>query len=171
MNSQINLALLILRVAAGAMIAAHGVAHVWKDGKSNIAGTAAWFGSMGMKPPLVQAWTASITELGAGALLVVGLLAPLAAAGLLGVMTVAFVIAHRKNGFFIYNPGQGWEYVAIIAAVAIAIGGLGAGRWSIDNALNYPLHGWPGFFVTVVGGLGGASLTLVTCWRPAKRLT
>jgi putative oxidoreductase len=103
---QLDIALLVLRVSAGLMIMKHGYAHVWPN---KISGTAAWFGSMGMRPPLVQAWLASITELGAGALLVLGLVTSAGAAGLLGVMAVAFWIAHRKNGFFIYMPGQGWE--------------------------------------------------------------
>ena len=129
--NQLNFALAFLRVAVGAMIATHGYAHVWRGGK--IKGTAGWFGSIGMRPPMVQAWMASLTEMGSGLLLIAGLLTPLAAAGVLGVMVVAFVTAHRKNGFFIYNAGQGWEYVAIIAATTIVIGTLGAGEWSFDN--------------------------------------
>jgi putative oxidoreductase len=170
--NQLNFALFVLRVSAGLMIMMHGYAHIWKNGKSAIAGTAGWFGSMGMRPPLTQAWLASITELGAGALLVLGLLTPLAAAGLFGVMVVAFIIAHRRNGFFIYNPGQGWEYVAIIMAMTAAIGTLGAGEWSLDNALNIDMfRGWRGLLTTVVVGGGGALLLLATCWRPPAKTT
>jgi putative oxidoreductase len=165
--NQINLAMLVLRVAAGLMIMMHGYAHIWKNGKSAIAGTAGWFGSMGMRPPLVQAWLASITELGAGALLVLGFLTPLAAAGLFGVMLVAFLIAHRSNGFFIYNPGQGWEYVAIIMAITVGIGTIGAGRWSLDSAFKIDIFkGWRGLATVLIGGGGGAVLLLATCWRP-----
>jgi putative oxidoreductase len=167
--NQLNLALLLLRVAAGTMVVMHGYAHVWRGGK--IKGTAAWFGSMGMRPPLVQAWMASITEMGSGALLILGLFTPLAAAGLLGVMTVAFLIAHRKNGFFIYNAGQGWEYVAIIGAIAVAVGTVGAGAWSLDHKLDMTLFdGWKGLGVTLFGGIGGAALLLATCWRPVEKV-
>ena len=150
------------------MICAHGYAHIFRGGK--IAGTAGWFASMGMRPPLVQAWMASITELGSGILLVVGLLTPVAAAGLLGVMSVAFTIAHRANRFFIYNPGQGWEYVAMIAAIALAIGTIGGGKVSLDNAFDIAFTAkWAGLIVTIVGGLGGAALLLATCWRPPAK--
>ena len=166
--NQLNFALAFLRVAVGAMIATHGYAHVWRGGK--IKGTAGWFGSIGMRPPLVQAWAASITEMGSGLLLIVGLLTPLAAAGVVGVMVVAFVTAHKDNGFFIYNPGQGWEYVAIITAAAVAIGTLGAGEWSFDSAFSIDLFsGWKGLATTAIFGVGGAALLLATCWRPPAK--
>jgi putative oxidoreductase len=168
-SDQLDLGLFVLRVSAGLMIMAHGWAHIRKGGKSTIAGTAAWFGSMGMRPALTQAWLASITELCAGALLVLGLLTPLGAAGLFGVMSVAFVIAHRTNGFFIYNPGQGWEYVAIVAAIALCVGTLGAGGWSLDEAFDIDwFRGWRGLLTVLVAGGGGAVLLLATCWRPPR---
>jgi putative oxidoreductase len=160
-------ALLLVRVYAGFMIFRHGYAHVWPN---KIEGTAKWFASMGMRPPLVQAWMASITELGSGALLALGLFTSLGAAGLLGVMAVAFWIEHRKRGFFIYLPGQGWEYVAMIATVAILLGTVGPGRFSLDNAIDLTLfNDWKGLIVTLVGGLGGAALLLATCWTDPKK--
>ena len=39
---------------------------------------------------------------------------------IIGVMAVATWAAHRHNGFFIFNPGQGWEYTVSIAVVAWA---------------------------------------------------
>ncbi len=83
---------------------AHGINHVFGGGK--IAGTARWFGSMGMRPPLVQAWLASLTEIGAGVLLVLGLLTPFGGAGVVGTMAVAWIVNHFKNGFFIFVPAR-----------------------------------------------------------------
>ena len=81
-----------------------------------------------MKPGVLHAWLASLTELGAGTMLVLGLLTPLAAAGVVGVMLVALITNHIKNGFFIFRPGEGYEYVLTLCMVGLAIGALGAGQ-------------------------------------------
>jgi putative oxidoreductase len=164
----IDLALLVFRLAVGGVMLAHGYNHVFGGGK--IAGTARWFGSMGMRPPLVQAWVASLTELGAGAALVLGLFMPLGGAGVVGTMTVAFIINHRKNGFFIFRPGEGYEYVMTLIACGIALGTVGAGRWGLDHAFKIDdnLTGTTGLLIAAVaGGLGGIA-TVVACWRPEK---
>jgi putative oxidoreductase len=167
MTDQLNLALLILRVVTGLMIMAHGYNHIFRGGK--IQGTGRWFASMGMKPGILHAWLASSTELGCAVLLLLGLLTPVAAGGVLGVMLVAWVTAHRTNGFFIFKPGQGWEYVAYISFVCVVIGTLGAGEWSLDNALGFSwVDGWPGFATTAIAGLGGALALLVLFWRPPR---
>jgi putative oxidoreductase len=160
----IDVALLILRCGVGAVMLAHGINHV----RPNIDGTAAWFGSMGMRPPRAQAWLASITEIGAGLLLLAGLLTPLAAAGVVGVMTVAWAINHRGNGFFIFRPGEGWEYVMTLAIVGVALGALGPGEWSLDEVVDVrdDLSGTTGLAITAVCGFGGAGVLLATCWRP-----
>ena len=106
-----------------------------------------------------------------GALLVLGLLTPFAAAGVVGVMAVAFAINHRGNGFFIFRPGEGWEYVMTLAIVGIAIGAVGPGEWSLDDALDIvdDLTGSTGLAIAAIGGLGGAALLLATCWRPPAK--
>src|SRR5680860_1002304 len=119
----LDLGLLILRVVIGLTLAAHGYNHIFRGGK--IAGTAGWFESLGMRPGIVHAWLASITELVAGLLLVLGLLTPLGAAGVIGTMAVAFITNHRKNGFFIFRPGEGWEYVNVLMVSGLAIGATG----------------------------------------------
>jgi putative oxidoreductase len=163
----VDLALLVLRLTCGLMIMAHGYNHIFGGGK--IQGTAGWFASMGMKPGILHAWLASVTELGAGLLLIAGLLTPLAAAGLLSVMIVAWITAHRKNGFFIFKPGQGWEYVMFISFTALALGTIGAGEWSLDHALDITaFDGWTGFLITALAGYGGALALLVVFWRPGK---
>jgi putative oxidoreductase len=164
MADQFNLALLILRVAIGLMIMAHGYNHIFRGGK--IQGTGRWFGSMGMNPGILHAWLASITELTCGVLLLAGFLTPIAAGGVMGVVLVALVTAHRKNGFFIFKPGQGWEYVAFIACVCLALGTMGAGEWSLDHAWNTDFNDWWGFVATLVVGVGGAATLLAVFYRP-----
>src|SRR3546814_3655025 len=89
------------------------IAHVWnhlfRGGK--VAGTASWFESLGMRPGIVHAWLASLAELAAGVSLTLGLATPLGAAAVIGTMAVALITNHRGNGFFIFRPGEGLEYV------------------------------------------------------------
>ena len=163
-----DLALLVFRVALGAVMLAHGINHIFGGGK--IAGTGRWFESLGMRPGWVHAWTASFTEIGAGGLLVLGLLTPLAAAGVVGVMLVAWITNHLKNGFFIFRPGEGWEYVMTLTVAALALSLLGPGAWSLDRAAGLEtLWGWTGLWIALGAGAGGALLLLLTSWRPAAK--
>ena len=169
-NTIFDVALLIARVGLGLMIMAHGYAKVFRGGK--IAGTAGWFESIGMRPGKLNAFMAAGTELGTGALLVIGLLTPLAAAGLVALMTVAIVTVHRKNGFFVYNQGQGVEYCGIIALYALFVGTFGPGSYSLDKSLdlsffaNSPAHA---FWTVIIVGLGGATLQLLAIYRPPRQ--
>lgn len=160
----IDLALLILRCSVGAVMLAHGINHIRPD----IDGTTSWFGSMGMKPARLHAWLASVAEIVGGLLLLVGLLTPFAAAAVVGVMFVAWAINHRGNGFFIFHPGEGWEYVMTLGAVGITIGAIGPGAWSLDEALdlNEYFVGWTGLLIATIGGLGGGAALLALFWRP-----
>jgi len=165
----INLALLVLRVTVGAVMLAHGINHIFGGGK--IAGTGRWFASLGMRPGWLHAWLASVMEVVAGGLLVLGLLTPLAAAAVVGVMLVAWLINHRGNGFFIFRPGEGWEYVMTLTFVGVGIGALGAGEWSLDHAIGLyeDLQGLPGLLISVLAGGGGALGLLAAFWRPQPK--
>jgi putative oxidoreductase len=165
-----DLALLVLRVTVGAIFLAHGFNHVFGGGK--IAGTGRWFESLGMRPGWMHAWTASLTEIGAGGLLLAGLLTPVAAAGVVGVMLVAWITNHRGNGFFIFRPGEGWEYVMTLTMTGVVIGMLGPGQWSLDDAAGLlGLAGWTGLWIVLGAGAGGAALLLAGFWRPAPKAT
>ena len=156
------LALLVLRVGFGVGLAYHGYNKVFGGG--GLAGTARWFSSIGMKWPAVQARLAAGTEIGAGLLFAAGLLTPFAAAGIIGVMTVAGWVAHRANGFLIIH--EGWEYVAAIGLVAWAVAAIGPGRYSLDHALDIDITGWAGLLIALLLGVGGAIAQLVACYRP-----
>lgn len=163
----IDFALLLLRCGVGAVMLAHGINHI----RPNIDGTASWFGSMGMKPPKLHAWLASVTEIGCGLLLVVGLLTSFAAAGVVGVMFVAWAINHRGNGFFIFRPGEGWEYVMTLGIVGLVIGAIGPGTWSLDEAFDMAdtFVGTTGLLIAAIGGIGGGAALLGAFWRPEKK--
>ncbi|MEY2468364.1 MAG: putative oxidoreductase [Actinomycetota bacterium] len=159
--------LLLLRGWLGIVMLAHGIRHVIGGGK--IAGTGRWFESLGMKPGIVHAWLASLTEVGAGTMLVLGLLTPLACAGVVGVMVVAIITNHLKNGFYIFNKGEGYEYVATLIVVAVVVATIGPGKWSIDHHLDL---GWlprSNFLIATVAGGGGALALLAGFWRPVKK--
>ena len=167
--NQFNLGMLVLRVVFGLFLAYHGYNKFF--GPGGLTGTAGWFGSIGMKWPKVQARLAATTEVGAGLLLAAGLLTPLASAGFIGLMIVAIHVAHGRNGFFIFKPGQGWEYCASIAVVAWSIATVGPGEWSLDHAFDIEWTGWSGAIVAGVVGVGGAVLQLVVCYRKPPATT
>src|SRR5947208_8594883 len=151
----VDISSLLLRIVLGITMLAHGYNHAFGGGK--LPGTARWFESIGIRPGRVHALFATLTELGVAPLLFLGLLTPLAAAGCLGVMLVALIANHLKNGYFIFRPGEGYEYVLFIAWSSLALSALGAGRWSIDRLLidhGVPgsgwLFGWHGLVIAAV---------------------
>ena len=165
--NQLNAGLLILRVVFGLFLAYHGYNKIF--GPGGLSGTARWFDSIGMRWPLWQARLAATTEIGSGVLMALGLLTPLAAGGMIGVMTVAIVVEHWKVGFFIFKPNQGWEYCASIAVTAFVIGTVGPGRWSLDHAADIECRGWTGSVIAAAAGLGGAAAQLAISYRPARQ--
>ncbi|MER6808193.1 DoxX family protein [Spirillospora sp. NPDC000708] len=163
-----DIASLVLRISVGGTLIAHGWNHAFGGGK--IEGTAGWFESMGLRPGRLHALMATGTELGAGLLLILGLLTPFAAAGAVGTMAVALITAHLRNGFFIFRPGQGYEYVIMIILVACGLGALGGGTVSLDRALTISddLSAWTGLIIAAGAGLLGAALLLAAFWRPRR---
>ncbi|MUH52341.1 MAG: DoxX family membrane protein [Actinobacteria bacterium] len=159
--------MLVLRVFFGLSLAYHGYNKFFGGGR--LPGTASWFASMGMKWPTWQARIAATTEVGSGILLALGLATPLAAAGFIGIMLVAIVTSHWAAGFFVFKPGQGWEYCASIAVVALFIATVGAHRYSIDHVIHKDVQGWTGALIAAVLGIGGAATQLAVSYRPIKK--
>lgn len=167
-----DLLMLFLRVIVGPTVFLHGYNKFFGGGK--IPGTARWFDSMGMKPNgTIHAWAAATTETVSGVLITVGFLTPLAAAGVIGIMTVAGVTTHR-HAFFIIK--EGFEYVMILGLMAFTISAFGPGKWSLDHAIglteglgNYLDGNWLGTAVPLVLGLGAGLGLLAACYRPPAK--
>lgn len=172
LSAQFDLAALLLRLIAGPTIFFHGYNKLFRGGK--IEGTARWFDSMGMKPNgKVHAWMAALTETGCGILITLGLLTPLAAAGVIGVMVVAGITTHPK-AFLITKDG--FEFVLILGTLFFAISAFGPGKWSLDRAFglsdgmgDFLGTSWMSFAVPLVLGIGSGLALLAACYRPPTK--
>ncbi|MFI8075902.1 DoxX family membrane protein [Streptomyces sp. NPDC086033] len=159
-------AVLLLRVVLGVTVIVHGLNH-WRGG-GRIAGTARWFTGLGLRHGRLQAWLSVVTEVGAGALLVLGLLTPLAGAAVISVMLVAGLLAHRRNGFFVFKDG--YEYVLVLAVACVALAMLGPGDVSLDAAAGISIDGWAGGGLAAGVGAAGTAGLLAAFWRPGAQL-
>lgn len=122
------LALTVLRVGVGAILAVHGLQ------KAN--DFASWTGmveQLGIPAPTLFAALGMIAELGGGIALVLGLLTPIAAAMLLTNMLVAVFVVHWDNGLMAADGG--YEYALTLALVSLFFLVRGPGPYSIDRAL------------------------------------
>lgn len=130
------LGLLLIRIAVGITIAPHGAQKLfgWFGGYG-VKGTGAWLDSLGAKNGWVIALFAGIGEFFGGLGLVLGILTPIAAAGVIIVMLGAITMAHRGKGFF--NSNGGWELNFIIALGALGIAIAGPGAYSLVGIFGF----------------------------------
>lgn len=152
-----DLAVLVLRLVVGLLFAAHGAQKLFGVlGGGGLEGTAGMFDNIGLRPGWLQARAAGTAELVGGLLIALGLFTPFAAAALIAVMVAAIVTVHAPNG--IWNTNQGYEFNLVLIAAVFALAGIGAGAWSLDNALGFDLHGtiWAiaALAAGIVGGIG-----------------
>lgn len=159
----LDLGMLVIRLALGPMLVLHGVNKVWGGG--GLAGTARWFEALGLAPGWLHARIAAGTEIAAGVLVTLGLLTGPASAAFVGLMTVAALTDHRGKGYFVFAGG--WEYVVLVAMVAVGLAVAGPGGWSLDAALGLTLAGpWWGVGAAA-GGVAAALVLLAVFRRPA----
>ena len=124
-----DLALLVVRVVAGVIFAAHGAQKLFGAfGGPGLARTVEMMGPLG--------YLVTIGEFFGGLGLIVGFLTRFSAAALIVIMLGAIVQVHGKNGFFL--SAGGFEYnlalIGLLAPVLIA----GPGRFSLGRFLPLP---------------------------------
>ncbi|WP_327070751.1 DoxX family membrane protein [Kitasatospora sp. NBC_01250] len=158
-----NTGLLLLRLVAGLLVAGHGVQKVsFHLGGRGLAGGTAEFRQDGFRGGVFTALTAGGSQIGAGLLLAAGLLTPLAAAGAMGVMTVALTVK-RPHGLWVQNDG--YEYPLVLVAIGAALSATGPGDWSLDAPLG--LLPWPAWWLplAILAGVGGGLATRLALHR------
>lgn len=127
-----DIVLLAARVAVGGIFVAHG----WQKYDQGFAGTEQFLGGMGVPEPAIAAQVATYVELGGGALLVLGLFAPIAGVLLAGQMAGAIWYAHRTTEVFVDQGG--WELAAALGVAALVLGLVAPGRFTLDQLLTWP---------------------------------
>ena len=133
-----DIGLLVLRLAAGGLLAGHGSQKLfgWFSGPG-LKGTAGWLESLGLKPGTPWATAASASEFGGGVLTTLGFLHPLGPLGTMGAMIMATVKAHW--GKPIWASKGGAELPVINMATALALTLTGPGRFSLDHVFGIRL--------------------------------
>jgi putative oxidoreductase len=148
----VDLGLLLLRLAVGALIFAHGAQKLfgWFGGPG-LSGTTSMFGGyLRLRPARFWAVVGSGSEVVGGVLLVAGLLGPLGAAAVVAAMLMALTV--HWPAFFAQNNGIEFPLTLLVAAMALGLAGPGA--YSLDAALGIVLPA-P---LTLMTGLAGAAI-------------
>lgn len=113
----------VLRVSLGGLFLAHFGLKLFVF---TPAGTAMFFGKLGLPPEL--AYVTMAAELIGGLALILGIFTRVAALALIPLILGTIVTVHGANGFFFNNPNGGWEYPAFwsVALLVQALIGDGA---------------------------------------------
>ncbi|WP_344867491.1 DoxX family protein [Amycolatopsis ultiminotia] len=125
--------LLILRIGLGVIMGAHGLQHLFGAfGGPGVGGFAHVLEMLGYhKQTTLLSWITGITEVAGGALVIVGLFTPLAAAGLAGI--AANIVYVKFHGGFFQGDGRGWEFELLLGLCALALVFTGAGSVSLET--------------------------------------
>jgi putative oxidoreductase len=162
--------LLIARLVLGTLIVAHGGQKLfgWLGGYG-LAGTGGYFEQLGFRPGRAFAAAASVTEIAAGVLLVLGFLGPIGPALLLSVMIVAAVSVHWNNGLFAGTNGI--EVPLLYATGALTLALTGPGAYSLDAVLGLDRLWSPGLEWAALGAGVLAAVVNLAARRPAPNVS
>ena len=133
-----SLVLLIIRVIVGLLMIGHGSQKMfgWFGG-SGLAKTQSFLQTVGFKPAAFWTLVGTLGELGGGVLFLLGLLTPLGAAAIFASMLMAVLKFHWKAGLWAQNGG--YEYPLVLAIIALAVGMVGGGNYSLDALIGFAL--------------------------------
>ncbi|GAA1002968.1 hypothetical protein Aple_002180 [Acrocarpospora pleiomorpha] len=159
----VDLSMLLIRLALGPMLVAHG----WNKlaGPGGIGGTEQWFEALGVRPARLHARLAAGTEILAGTAITLGALTWAAGTAYVGLMLVAALTDHRGKGFFVFKGG--WEYTMVVALTSVALVAVGPGRWSVDHLMGWEMAGPVWSLAAAVLGAGAGGLLLAVSYRPS----
>lgn len=117
---------LALRVATGTLFLAHAGLKVFTF---TPAGTAEFFGSIGLPGPL--AYLVIATEIIGGLALILGIYARAVSLAMVPILLGAIATVHAGKGFFFTNEGGGWEFPAFWAVALIVQALIGDGAHAL----------------------------------------
>lgn len=128
LNPELGLA--ILRIVLGVIFVAHGYPKI----AGGVAGTAQFFGQLGIPLAGFFAWVITLLEFFGGIALVIGFLVTPIALLLTFHMLVGIVLVHAPNGFYVIGPGQGGiEFSLLLVAGLLGLVLAGPGMAALDS--------------------------------------
>jgi len=168
-NGGADVGLLLLRFAIGGVFFAHGAQKVfglW--GGTGQAEFARMLVGYGYRQADTLSWVTGIGELVAGAFVVLGVITPLAAAGLLAVMINA-VLVKLGNGFFVTGPSgsNALEFDVVLGLASAALVFTGPGRIALDNGRAWHRRPASWGVLALVVGVAAAVLVRILLRQPA----
>jgi putative oxidoreductase len=119
-------AALLLRLALGGLFLAHACLKLFVF---TPAGTARFFGSIGLPPEL--AYVVMTTEILAGIALILGIFTRWVALAAIPILLGAIVTVHGAAGFFFNNAHGGWEFPAFWMVALVVQALLGDGNHAL----------------------------------------
>jgi putative oxidoreductase len=168
--STLSTGLLIGRLILGTLMAAHGTQKLfgWFGGYG-LAGTGGFFEQLGFRPGRAFAAAASVTEITAGILIVLGFLGPIGPALMLSVMIVAAVSVHWKHGLFAGTNGI--EVPLLYATGALTLALTGPGAYSLDAVVGLDRLWSPELEWAALGAGVLAALANLAARRPVPNVS
>lgn len=136
-----DLALLLLRVVTGGLLAGHGAQKLFGSfGGYGLKGTAVWMESVGMRPGLAWAGLAGGGEFVGGLLTVLGLGGPLGSILTTSAMKMAMFKIHSGKPIWATSGGAELPVVNIAAGTALML--TGPGKYSLDRLFGIRVPRW-----------------------------
>ncbi len=136
-----SLALLILRLTVGGLLAGHGAQKLFGSFEGpGLEKAAGMIESLGFKPGRPWTVAASSAELGGGILTAMGLMSPLGPIAAMCAMVTAAIRAHGGKPIWVTAGGAELPLTNIAALAALTLAGPGA--MSLDKILGIRLPAW-----------------------------
>src|ERR1035437_1952253 len=161
-----NIGRLVVRVVIGGLFLGHGTQKLfgWFGGPGP-EGTEQMMQGLNLHPPRRNALAAGVTETVGGVLLAAGMVTPLAAASLIGVMVTAIRTVHLKNGPWAAEGG--YEYNLVLIAALLPLVGGGPGALCGDAVVGVRNTGLAWALTALAAGAAASTLTVELGHRAA----
>lgn len=155
--------LFLSRLALGLMLLFHGLRTLFEwGGSAGVDGLQNDF--FFMKGNEILSWAIPIAETASGAFLILGVLAPLAAAVSIAIASLMsmYSIDLQPGAFSPFNASAQVQVWLLLTGMAVGMAFTGPGRWGVDGARGWSRRPvWSGWLSVIVGLLAGAALWVV----------
>ncbi|MCQ4119256.1 DoxX family protein [Rhodococcus tibetensis] len=158
----LDLGLLALRLAVGGTALVHGLQKltgIWNG--PGLDGFEDMLANAGFQQAKLLAILGAVGEVAGGALLILGLVTPLAAASVLAVMINAWAFRQTAEPGLEYFAPAGTEYETLLGVCAGVIILTGPGRISLDGRRGWATRPFIGSFVALILGVAAGVCTWI----------